>query len=92
MLSNLCRNVVDFVVENGSDDMDSNDDEYTVYCESSVLHSLNEKIISKFGQTVSAELIWKSDNTIEVLKDTAEKLFKLLILSYVKFLFFLIFY
>ena len=39
---------------------------------------MNEKIISQFGHTISAELIWKSDNTIEVVKDTAEKLFKLL--------------
>jgi len=68
----------DFVVENGSQDMDSNDEEYIIYCENSILHNLTEKIISKFGQTASAELIWKSENTIEVLKDTAEKLFKLL--------------
>ena len=39
---------------------------------------LNEKIISRFGQTTSSELIWKSENTIEVEKETAEKLFKLL--------------
>ena len=35
---------------------------------------LNEKIISKFGQTTSSELIWKSENTIEVEQETAEKL------------------
>ena len=39
---------------------------------------LNEKIISRFGQTTSSELVWKSENTIEVKKETAEKLFKLL--------------
>ena len=39
---------------------------------------LNNKIILQIGQTISAELIWKSDNTIEVTKETAEKLFKLL--------------
>jgi transcriptional/translational regulatory protein YebC/TACO1 len=42
------------------------------------LQILNEKIISKFGQTTSSELIWKSENTREVEKETAEKLFKLL--------------
>ena len=68
----------DFVVENGSEDLESNEDEYIVYCKQAILHELNEKIISKFGQTVSAELIWKSEITIEVQKDTAEKLFKLL--------------
>ena len=42
------------------------------------LHNLNEKIISQFGQTTSTELMWKSDTNIEVNKDTAEKLFRLL--------------
>lgn len=68
----------DFVVEHGSEDLDSNDDEYNIYCEQSILHNLNEKIINQFGSTISAELIWKSDNNIDVNKDTAEKLFKLL--------------
>ena len=68
----------DFAVENGSEDLESNEDEFIIYCENSILHSLNEKIITKFGQTISAELIWKNVNTIEVEKDSAEKLFKLL--------------
>ena len=42
------------------------------------MHNLNEKIISKFGQTTSVELVWKSENNIELLETTAEKLFKLL--------------
>lgn len=68
----------EFVVDNGSDDLDVTKDEYLIYCDQSILHILNEKIISNFAQTSSAELIWKSENTINVEKDTAEKLFKLL--------------
>ena len=68
----------EFVVDNGSEDLESNDEEYIIYCDQSALHILNEKIISQYGQTTSAELIWKSDSTIEVEKDIAEKLFKLL--------------
>ena len=68
----------DFAVENGSEDIESNTDEHIIYCSQSNLHELNEKIIEKYGQTLSAELIWKSDNNIEVEKETAEKLFKLL--------------
>jgi len=70
--------VFDFVVENGSEDLEISEEEYIIYCEQSILHQLNEKIISKFGQTNSVELIWKSDLNIEVQKDSAEKLFKLL--------------
>ena len=72
------EDLFEFVVENGSEDLDINEDDYTIYCEQVILHNLNEKIITKFGQTTSAELIWKSETNIQVEKDTAEKLFKLL--------------
>jgi len=68
----------EFVVDNGSEDLEINDEEYIIYCDQNKLHNLNEKIIAKFGQTISSELIWKSDNNIYVEKETAEKLFKLL--------------
>ena len=47
-------------------------------CDQTKLQILNEKIISRFGQTTSSELIWKSENNINVEKEAAEKLFKLL--------------
>jgi len=72
------EDLFEFVVENGSEDLETNNEDYVIFCENSMLHSLNEKIISKFGQTVSADLIWKSDALIEVGKESAEKLFKLL--------------
>ena len=74
----LEEDIFNFVVENGSEDLESNEADYIIYCENSVLHNLNEKVISQFGQTTSAELVWKSENTIEVLETTAGKLFKLL--------------
>ena len=70
--------IFDFSVENGSEDLEVNEEDYVIYCEQSVLHTLNNKIISKFGSTKSADLIWKSDTSVEVEKDSAEKLFKLL--------------
>ena len=72
------EDIFEFVVDNNSKDLESNQDEHIIYCEQTELHNLNEKIISQFGQTISAELVWKSDTLIEVEKDTAEKLFKLL--------------
>ena len=70
--------IFDFSVENGSEDLEVNEEDYIVYCEQSVLHILNNKIVSQFGSTKSADLIWKSDASVEVEKDSAEKLFKLL--------------
>ena len=42
------------------------------------LENSKNEIIEKFGETKSSQLMWKSENNIEVQKDTAEKLFKLL--------------
>ena len=70
--------IFDFLVENGSEDLEINEEDYVIYCNQSSLHTLNDKIVSKFGSTKSADLIWKSDSSVEVEKDSAEKLFKLL--------------
>ena len=68
----------DFIVENGSEDYELNDEEYLIYCDHKNLHLLNDKLTDKYGQTNFANLIWKSDNNISVDKESAEKLFKLL--------------
>ena len=68
----------EFIIENGSEDFAINHDEYQIYCDQNELHELNGKIIDKYGQTKSAELIWKSVNNVRLEKETAEKLFKLL--------------
>ena len=72
------ESLFDFIVENGSEDYELNEDEYIIYCDQKILHDLNEKIIKKFGQTNFTGLIWKSDNDISVTKDKADTLFKLL--------------
>ena len=68
----------DFIVENGSEDYELNDDEYNIYCDQKILHQLNQKIIKKFGQTNFTGLIWKSENEITVSQEKADTLFKLL--------------
>ena len=68
----------EFVVDNGTEDLEINEDEYIIYCDQNNLHTLNEQIIEKFGDTNSFELTWKSENNINVEEETAEKLFKLL--------------
>ena len=68
----------DFLVENETDDYEVNDGEYIIYCDLNKLHLLNDKIIKSYGQTNFANLIWKSKNTVNIGKETADKLFKLL--------------
>ena len=68
----------DFIIENGSEDYELNEDEYNIYCDQKILHQLNQKIIQRFGPTNFTGLIWKSENEISVSKEKAETLFKLL--------------
>ena len=68
----------DFIVENGSEDYELNENEYNIFCDQKILHELNQKITEKFGQTNFTGLIWKSVNEISLGKDNAETLFKLL--------------
>tara|TARA_B110000014_G_C20002572_1_gene519587 strand:+ start:240 stop:989 length:750 start_codon:yes stop_codon:yes gene_type:complete len=68
----------DFIIENGSEDYELNDDEYNIYCDHRILHQLNQKIIDRFGQTNFTGLLWKSENEISVSKEKADTLFKLL--------------
>ena len=68
----------DFIIENGSEDYELNENEYSIYCDQTILHQLNQKIIERFGPTNFTGLIWKSENEISVSKEKAETLFKLL--------------
>ena len=70
--------IFEFALDNKSQDLEVSEDAYLLYCDQNDLHYLNEKIIAKFGETKSSQLMWKSENNIEVQKDAAEKLFKLL--------------
>ena len=72
------EDLFDFLLENETDDYDVNDDEYIIYCDQNKLHQLNDKIIKTYGQTNYSNLIWKSKNSVNIDKETADKLFKLL--------------
>ena len=69
--------LLEFVIENGSEDFETNEVDFIIYCDPNILHNLNEKIQKKFGET-SIELIWKSDSSIDIKQENSEKLFKLL--------------
>ena len=68
----------EFIVDNGSEDLEISESDYIIYCDPNILHSLNEQIINRFGDTLSAGLTWKNNINVEVQKGNAEKLFKLL--------------
>ena len=75
---NTEEELFEFAIENGSVDFEVTDEEYIIYCKAKDLHSLNEKTINKFSTSTTTQLIWKSDVSVNVKSDNAEKLFKLL--------------
>ena len=72
------EDLFNFLIENETDDYEITDEEYLIYCEQNKLHNLNDIISKRFGQTNNANLIWKSKNTVNINKESADKLFKLL--------------
>ena len=70
--------LLDFLIENDTDDYEVSENEYSIFCDQNNLHYLNEKISEKYGQTNFSNLIWKSKNNININQDNADKLFKLL--------------
>ena len=72
------EDLFEFLVENKTGDYEVLDGQYMIFCEQNQLHQLNEKINKKFGQTNYSNLIWKSKNTINIERESAIKLFKLL--------------
>ena len=69
--------IFEFAIENESVDFEVTEDEYIIYCVTKDLHLLSEKIINKFNILTVNKLIWKSDVSVNVTNDNAEKLFKL---------------
>ena len=72
------EDLFNFLIENETDDYEITDEEYLIYCEQNKLNNLNDIISKRFGQTNNANLIWKSKNTVNINKESADKLFKLL--------------
>ena len=70
--------LLEFLIENDTDDYEVSENEYSIFCDQNNLHYLNDKINKKYGQTNYSNLIWKSKNNININKDNADKLFKLL--------------
>ena len=72
------EDLLNFLIENNTDDYEISDGQYLIYCDQNQLHDLNDKINNFYGQTNFSNLIWKSKNNININKETADKLFKLL--------------
>ena len=72
------EDILNFIVESDSVDFEDNQDNFVIFCNLKNYHSLIQKITDKFRSPKSSEIIWKSKININIEKDNAEKLIKLI--------------
>jgi len=65
-------------LEAGAEDIVSTEDTHEIYCASDALNTTRDLLSQKFGDPVSAKLIWHPENTLAIKEDHAETLLKLI--------------
>jgi YebC/PmpR family DNA-binding regulatory protein len=70
--------VFEAAIEAGAEDVDSSDDGHTIYCGADALHEVAKGLESTLGAPVSAAIIWKPHNSIELDDQAGETLLKML--------------
>ncbi len=70
--------VIEAAIEAGADDVESSEDQHMIYAASDQLAEVATALEGTFGEAMSAKLIWKPQNTIDVEGDKAATLLKML--------------
>ncbi len=68
--------VFEAAIEAGAEDVASSDDGHEVFCAPDELHSVAQALEEKLGEPSSAQMIWRPQNTIDVVDDAAEQVLK----------------
>ena len=64
-------------IEAGAEDVESDEDGHVIYCADTDLHAVSTALEAELGESESAKLIWKPQNTSELNLETAQKLMRL---------------
>ena len=70
--------MLEAAIDAGADDCVSTDDGHELYCAAEDLNDVNTSLSEKFGDALSAKLVWKPQNLVEVSGDSVETLMKLM--------------
>ena len=62
----------------GAEDVSSDDEAHEIYCEGGDLHSVAQALEKALGDPQSAKLMWRAKDPIDLDKEGAEKILKLL--------------
>ena len=70
--------LMDIMIEVGAEDLDSDSENYLIYCHSSDLHKIEKCLEAKLGQSKNSKLIWKPTSVASLDLDSAQKFFRLI--------------
>ncbi|MBI29532.1 MAG: putative transcriptional regulatory protein [Alphaproteobacteria bacterium MarineAlpha5_Bin11] len=70
--------VINFSIENGLEDFDIDDQNFSIFCEVSDFHKIINKFVDKFKEPDSTQLVWRSENSVFLELDSAQKNIKLI--------------
>lgn len=65
-------------LEVGADDVQSSDEEHEVFASVEDFNDVRDGLEKTYGEATESKLIWKPNNTVEISKDHARTLFKLI--------------
>jgi len=70
--------MLEAAIDAGADDCVTTEDGHELFCAGEDLHDVNTSLSGKFGDALSAKLVWKPQNLVEVSGDSVETLMKLM--------------
>ena len=65
-------------IEAGADDCESSEEGHVLYCDAESLHEVAGALESRFGDPLSARIVWRPQNSIELDDTAGEKLLRML--------------
>lgn len=70
--------VMEAAIEAGAEDVVSDEDGHTVYCQFEDMNEVSKALEAALGEAVSVKAIWKPQNTVPVDEEKAQSLMKLI--------------
>ncbi|NNM72746.1 YebC/PmpR family DNA-binding transcriptional regulator [Enterovirga aerilata] len=69
--------MLEAAIEAGAEDVESDENGHTVYCEQSALAEVTKALEARFGEPRKSALVWKPQNAVAVDDEAGEKLLRL---------------
>jgi YebC/PmpR family DNA-binding regulatory protein len=76
--SGSADDVFEAAIEAGAEDVESSDDGHTLYCDADALHDVTKALEGTLGAPLSAAIMWRPQNSIELEDKAGETLLKML--------------